>query len=1096
MKEQCALPGVIGGLLLLASLLGGSLAGWAAPASPPGIVINEVAWGGTAASSADEWIELYNPSGAPVDLSGWTLKAVDGQPSISLAGLLQAHGYFLLERSDDCTVSDIPADQIYTGGLNNDGEHLQLLAPGGILVDSIDATDGLPAGSGSPGYVSLERISPTAADEAANWAANNGHVTNGLDCSGGPLNGTPRARNSVSYSDLRVAKLGPVTAAPGEAITYTLLISNAGSLPAHSALLPAQVRFEGQESAFDFSQPEPGSLLWDLGNVPTTTAADPLCITVTARLTDATWGAVTNLLTVTAASTESFPADNHASLTTVVGQPPTSAVLIESLYPRTYGGIGDEAFRLQNVSSHVAGIGGWSLSDGEGTITFTQATRLAPGQRIWCSRDADAFYASFGFWPDYEWAADSPAVPDLLYSGSLSFNDEGDEVVLRTAEGELVDALVYGTALGTSGGWSGPALAAYHPSTAFAIKGQIFCRKRDQGTGSPVADTDTSADWAQDAADALYGRRVQYPGWDSDVFFWTARVTETAVLTVAVGPDHLLEALLAQVARAEQSIWIEGYTFESWPLAQALLDRLADGVAVKLLLEGGPSGGVNKAQSYICGQLQAGGGEIHFLSSAQVPARYRVQHAKLLLIDERLALIGSENLNPSSMPSDPKGDGTEGRRGVYLMTDAPGVVERVRAVMVADMDPVHHRDVLTCAQMPDLCQGSAPPSEPNWVSYTVAFSQPLTLEGTFAFELVQSPDNSLRDRDALLGLLKQAGRGDTLLVAQFHEPLHWGPSTATPESDPNLRLAAYVEAARRGARVRILLDSYFNETDNAATAAYLEDLARREGLNLRARLANPTYKGLHVKMVLARIGGRGYVHIGSINGSEASSKINREVALQVQSDAAYDYLRAVFEHDWGPKYAFLPLVAQGYQPPQPADHLLIAEVYAPSDRERQWVRIYNPTDQAVDLSAFKIGDAAHPSDYEGMVRFPPGTRLGPQEALVVAVSAAALAAEFPGCLPDAEMIASDPAVPDMVAYAAWGEGEWWLRQAGDEVLLLDAGDLPVDALAYGDSLYPYVIPHPGLRRGYSLRRWPIWLDTDDCSADFCQHPQPDPCAGP
>ena len=39
----------------------------------PSIVINEVAWAGTAASSADEWIELKNNTSTDIDMSGWTL---------------------------------------------------------------------------------------------------------------------------------------------------------------------------------------------------------------------------------------------------------------------------------------------------------------------------------------------------------------------------------------------------------------------------------------------------------------------------------------------------------------------------------------------------------------------------------------------------------------------------------------------------------------------------------------------------------------------------------------------------------------------------------------------------------------------------------------------------------------------------------------------------------------------------------------------------------------------------------------------------------------------------------------------------------------
>ena len=37
------------------------------------VVINEVAWGGTAASAADEWMEIFNPGDVAQSLDGWTL---------------------------------------------------------------------------------------------------------------------------------------------------------------------------------------------------------------------------------------------------------------------------------------------------------------------------------------------------------------------------------------------------------------------------------------------------------------------------------------------------------------------------------------------------------------------------------------------------------------------------------------------------------------------------------------------------------------------------------------------------------------------------------------------------------------------------------------------------------------------------------------------------------------------------------------------------------------------------------------------------------------------------------------------------------------
>jgi hypothetical protein len=43
--------------------------------------------GSGSVTPADEWIELYNPSAAVVDLSGWTLVMTDGTPATELLGV-------------------------------------------------------------------------------------------------------------------------------------------------------------------------------------------------------------------------------------------------------------------------------------------------------------------------------------------------------------------------------------------------------------------------------------------------------------------------------------------------------------------------------------------------------------------------------------------------------------------------------------------------------------------------------------------------------------------------------------------------------------------------------------------------------------------------------------------------------------------------------------------------------------------------------------------------------------------------------------------------------------------------------------------------
>ncbi|MDD5032549.1 MAG: right-handed parallel beta-helix repeat-containing protein [Candidatus Pacebacteria bacterium] len=163
------------------------------------IVINEIAWGGTSGRPNDEWVELYNKSSSAINLANWTLSSADSEPYIILSGKISQKGYCLLERTDDNTISDIAADLIYTGALNNTGDdHLTLY----FASTTIDQTPlgNWPAGT-SAGF-SMERYdSKTSGDNPSNWLTNDTPIANGL--ASGPefykIAGTPKQRNSANY---------------------------------------------------------------------------------------------------------------------------------------------------------------------------------------------------------------------------------------------------------------------------------------------------------------------------------------------------------------------------------------------------------------------------------------------------------------------------------------------------------------------------------------------------------------------------------------------------------------------------------------------------------------------------------------------------------------------------------------------------------------------------------------------------------------------------------------------------------------------------------------------------------------------------------
>ena len=122
------------------------------------IVFNEIAWMGSLESANDEWIELYNASTKSIDLTGWSVRAVDGDPSIPLIGSIAGNAYFVLERTDDDSAPEIDADQLFNGSLSNNGEVLQLVDPDGVVVDSIDGLDAWSIGGDNTSKNTLQRV--------------------------------------------------------------------------------------------------------------------------------------------------------------------------------------------------------------------------------------------------------------------------------------------------------------------------------------------------------------------------------------------------------------------------------------------------------------------------------------------------------------------------------------------------------------------------------------------------------------------------------------------------------------------------------------------------------------------------------------------------------------------------------------------------------------------------------------------------------------------------------------------------------------------------------------------------------------------------
>ena len=94
-------PRILSTLILAAAAP--TRAAWAA--SPGDVVINEVMQNPAAVSdAAGEWFEVWNATGAPIDLAGWTIASGASETHTIPSGgslVLPANGYFVLGRSGD-----------------------------------------------------------------------------------------------------------------------------------------------------------------------------------------------------------------------------------------------------------------------------------------------------------------------------------------------------------------------------------------------------------------------------------------------------------------------------------------------------------------------------------------------------------------------------------------------------------------------------------------------------------------------------------------------------------------------------------------------------------------------------------------------------------------------------------------------------------------------------------------------------------------------------------------------------------------------------------------------------------------------------------
>lgn len=577
---------------------------------------------------------------------------------------------------------------------------------------------------------------------------------------------------------------------------------------------------------------------------------------------------------------------------------------------------------------------------GKRVLRFPDGATIPPGGEIWVAASAKDFRQVFGHDPAFEATDSDPKVPDLAPAGGFLWLNEGyGTVALLDRRGVAVDFVA----------WQGPKQDAFKDgafdevpwvggpvalkeNTPFGWKGRVLGRARDEA-GRVLADTDRAIDWpvgfSQMALGVMPTHRVEFAG---QTRFPPRPLTGVRAKVLATSaPDNNFAALMAAFDSARHELRVRVYEFTNPRIADGLLKAKRRGVDVRVYLEGSPVGGLSDQQRWIMGKLEKAKIPIHFLATPKgstISPRYRYDHSKYVLVDDRLCVIGTENYGRTGVPV----VNTYGNRGWMVHVEQPDFVRQLREVWDQDYRPGVMADTLSIDHAPDDTYGMPyrdkgfVPSEKIPTGSYPSPVRPVLVDEVMDLELVLSPDTSLNENSAIIGMINRAKT--SLMLQQNSVQPFWGKKPKKDKGDkgnkgdkgdkddgdrderddgvriPSLPLQAVIAAARRGVSVKVLLDgTWYNaeavdERDNDDTVRMLNALREKEGLDVSAKVINldsTQLSKIHAKGVIVD---EREVFVGSINWSENSFLGNREVGVIVTHPKVAGYYADLFRRDW------------------------------------------------------------------------------------------------------------------------------------------------------------------------------------------------------
>lgn len=341
-----------------------------------------------------------------------------------------------------------------------------------------------------------------------------------------------------------------------------------------------------------------------------------------------------------------------------------------------------------------------------------------------------------------------------------------------------------------------------------------------------------------------------------------AATTGPATATAFVLPDSP-DVPLDTLEDADRRILLAGYTFASAPVADALLAAAERGVEVRVLLDGGPIGGMTTRQREQLDRLVAGGVEVRVLGGPH--ARFAYHHPKYAVVDDD-ALVMTENWKPA-------GTGGYDSRGWGVRIGSARTADELAAVFAHDADGI-----------------DAVPWRDHRRNTTFVEVGPAT--GSYGGEFdAESVDI---ERVRVLTAPGNAGSETTQSIAAANDTV----DVISPRLDPaGPYFEALVAAAERGVEVRILLSNARYDAESNRALVDRADRLREEGLPIEAKIVDPAGRFGKIHAKGAVIDGE-TVLVGSLNWNNHAATENREVVVALDGGEPASYFGRVFESDW------------------------------------------------------------------------------------------------------------------------------------------------------------------------------------------------------